>query len=280
MNPEPKQLSPVQTQELPPQIMAALESAYKSRIEGNLEHAIQQLEAVLDETPGTADLMQYKSRVTLALAIADLCVVGGDSAKALRTLAAETNLAKATFKIIKAVGTDEEKRIAFRGLVQIRDVYTQLALTGCPAPELDVKEWIIGSPHTLAGLKGQVVLLEFWATWCKPCEAVFPKLKTLSETYASQGLVILALTRHFLAYGGSQDSQAEELQLIRDFVRKHAIDFPVGVSEDERMQSAYGATALPILVLIDRSGIVRQITVAPEDEQFKSALAQCLSASS
>ena len=280
MNPEPKRLSLAESQQLPPTIMAALDSAHKWRIEGNLDLAIERLEAVLDETPGTPDLMQYKVRVTLALAIAELCVVGGDSAKALRTLAAEANLAKATFQDIKAVGTDQEKRTAFRGLVQIRDVYTQLALTGRPAPELDVKEWIIGPPCTLAGLKGKVVLLEFWATWCKPCEEVFPKLKALYETYASQGLVILALTRHFLAYGGSQHSQAEELELIRDFVRKHAVDFPVGVSEDERMQSVYGATALPILVLIDRSGIVRQITVAPEDEQFKSALEQCLSASS
>ncbi len=280
MNPEPRRLSSAESQELPPHIMAALDSAYKSRIEGNLDLAIQRLEALLDETPGTPDLMIYKARVTLALAIAELCMVGGDSAKALRTLAAAANLAKATFQNIKAVGTDQEKRTAFRGLVQIRDVYTQLALTGRPAPELDVKEWIIGPPYTLAGLKGQVVLLEFWATWCKPCEEVFPKLKTLYETYASQGLVILALTRHFLAYGGSQHSQAEELQLMRDFVRKHAVDFPVGVSEDERMQSVYGATALPSLVLIDRSGIVRQITVAPEDEQFKLALEQCLSASS
>jgi thiol-disulfide isomerase/thioredoxin len=272
----PVSSQPATPGQLPSHLQATLEQAYQLQQEGKLEVAIKRLEVALAEIPQEPDQMQFKERVSLAMAIAEFCVTAGDSEKALATLATEIGLAKVTFQKIKVAGTDEEKRLAFRGLVQLRDYYTQIALFGQPAPKLAVKEWINGPPVTLAELKGRVVLLEFWATWCKPCEQMFPKLKALYENYASRGLVILALTRYFLAYGGTEDSQAKELELIRDFVKKHGIEFPVGVSEDESTQTAYGATALPIIALIDRQGLLRYFALATEDESFKRALEQCL----
>jgi len=258
-------------------LQATLEQAYQLQQEGKIELAIERLEAELARIPQNPNQTQFKERVSLAMAIAEFCVAAGDSEKASAILATEFNLAKATFQKIKAEGSDDDKRLAFRGLVQLRDYYTQIGLIGKPAPGLAVKEWINGPPVTLAELKGRVVLLEFWATWCKPCEQMFPKLKVLYDQYASQGLVILALTRYFLAYGGTEDSQAKELELIREFVKKHGIEFPVGISEDESTQTAYGATALPIITLLDRQSVVRYFALATEDERFKQALETSLS---
>ena len=179
---------------------------------------------------------------------------------------------KRHFRRIKATGTDEDKRMAFRGLVQLRDLHTRLKLIRQPAPELSVKEWLNTAPLTLSELKGKVVILEFWATWCKPCEQMFPKIKEFHRNYAGQGLEVLALTRFFMAYGGTPEAQAQEMTLIREFAVKHAIEFPVGVSEDESTQDAYGATALPMFALIDRAGIVSSFAFSPDDDNFRQTL--------
>ena len=264
-----------ESQDVSPSIADALERAHKSHSEGSTNLAIEQLEAELEESAQASNLLQFKGRVSLAVAIAEFCVAAGDREKALRTLATEAVSAKAAFQNIKAVGTEDEKRMAFRGLVQLRDFHRQIALIGKPAPEFAVKEWIIGPPTTLADQKGKVTILEFWATWCKPCEQMFPKLNELHQSYGAQGLVILALTRFFLAYGQEQ-AQPDELALIRSFVENHGVEFRVGVSEDEETQTTFGATGLPMIALIDRRGIVRLLTVSTEDERFKSTLNECL----
>jgi hypothetical protein len=79
-----------------------------------------------------------------------------------------------------------------------------------------------------------------------------------------------------MAYGGTAEAKSQELTLIYEFAEKHAIEFPVGVAEDESTQDAYGATALPMFALIDRAGIVRGFTFSPDDETFKQTLEGCL----
>jgi thiol-disulfide isomerase/thioredoxin len=261
---------------LPPHVLAAFDEAHQLQRDGNVEAAIARLEEALANLSQESDLAQFKERVSLAMAIAEFSVAAGNSEKAIANLAAQFAVAKETFTKIKATGTDEDKRMAFRGLVQLRDLHTRLKLIGEPAPELAVKEWIDSSPVTLADLKGKVVILEFWATWCKPCEQMFPKVKEFHRKYADQGLEVLALTRYFMAYGGTSEAQAQEMTLIREFAGKHAIEFPVGVSEDESTQNAYGATALPMFALIDRAGRVRAFAFSPEDDDFRSTLEACL----
>ena len=147
---------------------------------------------------------------------------------------------------------------------------------GSKAPVVSVND-LDGKPVDLGQWLGKKpVLLEFWATWCKPCEQMFPKIKEFHRSYAGQGLEVLALTRYFMAYGGTPEAQSQELTLIHEFAEKHAIEFPVGVAEDESTQDAYGATALPMFALIDRAGIVSGFTFSPDDETFKQTLAGCL----
>ena len=273
---KPAAPDPSMPEHLPPHVVAAFDEALQLQREGNVEAAISRLEEALANTSRNSVLGEFKERVSLAMAIAEFSVNAGNSEKAIAGLATQFGLAKQTFQKIKATGGEDDKRMAFRGLVQLRDLHTRLKLVGQVAPELAVKEWLNSRPITLPELKGKVVVLEFWATWCKPCEQMFPKIRQVRNDYSSRGLEVLALTRYFMAYAGTEEAKAQELTLIRDFANKHKIEFPVGVSEDESLQTAYGATALPMFALIDRAGLVRAFAFSPDDDNFKRLLEECL----
>lgn len=262
--------------QLRPEATAAIEEATQLQSAGDDASAIQRIELALADIPTGSELDQFKDRVSLTMAIAEFSVSAGNSDGAVARLAQEFGVAKEAFQRIKATGTEDDKRTAFRGLVQLKDLHTRLQLLGQPAPELVMKEWLNTEPLTLEALKGQTVLLEFWATWCKPCEQLFPRIKELHARHAEDNLRVLALTRFFMAYGGPPEAQAQEMTMVREFAEKHSLEFPVGVAEDESVQSAYGATALPMLALIDRAGIVRSFAFSPDEENFKRALADSL----
>ena len=261
---------------LRPEVVQAIEEAHELVRAGNNDAGIKRLEQALANVSKQSDLDEFKERVSLAMALAEFFVSAGNPQEAIQRLATEFAVAKETFQRIKATGVDDEKRMAFRGLVQLKDLHTRVKLIGEPAPELQMHKWLNTDPLTLANLKDQVVLLEFWATWCKPCEQLFPKIRELHARHAAQNLNVLALTRYFMAYGGPAEAKEQELTLIHDFTNKHEIKFPVGVAEDETVQSAYGATALPMLALIDRMGIVRSFAFSPDDETFQRTLSDCL----
>ena len=261
---------------LRPEVLQAIEEAQEHDRQGDSAAAIDRLEQTLKSIPDGSDLEILKERVTLALTLAESLVNAERNEDAKRRLVEEFKLANEAFQKIKATGTEADKRMAFRGLVQLRDLHARLQLSGQPAPELSVKHWLNSDPLTMAQLKGTVVLLEFWATWCKPCEQMFPRVKELYGSRAEQGLNVLALTRFFMAYGGTDEQKTQEVQLIREFVERNKIEFPVGISEDESLQTAFGATALPMLALIDRRGIVRYFAFSPDDDNFRNVLDECL----
>lgn len=264
---------------LRPEVLQAIEEAHEYERQGNAQAAIGRLEQMLANMPGGTELDVLKERVTLALTTAELLVNAGQTETATRRLVAEFRLANEAFQKIKASGSEADKRMAFRGLVQMRDLHARLDITGKAAPELGVDRWLNSEAMTLEDLKGKVVLLEFWATWCRPCEQLFPKIKELHSRHASDGLNVLALTRFFMAYGGTEEAKTQEIQLVRDFMQKNEIQFPVGIAEDETVQSKYGATALPMLALIDRNSIVRYFAFSPDDDNFQNVLAECLATS-
>lgn len=238
------------------------------------------LERALIEARSTPYEIEFQTRVELALALGDLYVAMNEVEKARRMLSEEADFAEKIFQIMQATGTHEQKRAAAGGRVQVRDRARQVALIGEAAPEIVITDWINGDPTTLAQLRGRVVLLEFWATWCKPCQNMFPKLRQLDEEYRAQGFDVIALTRHYFAGRDTASSQADELELMRSVIKQHELGFRVGVAEDERTQDVYGATGMPALALIDREGVVRYAHFGGgEDARFNALLAKCLSES-
>ncbi|MDT5123975.1 MAG: hypothetical protein QOC96_3457 [Acidobacteriota bacterium] len=236
-----------------------------------------ELEAAFEQAQATPYEIEFQTRIQLATELSAAYLEMGEADKAREVLDLEAAFAEKIFQLVQATGTPEQKRAAAGGRVQIRDRARQVALLAAEAPEISIKHWIRGEPATLASLRGRVVLLEFWATWCKPCQEMFPKLRQLDEAYRERGLEIIALTRHYLAQRGTAESEAEELKLMRGTIEPHDIEFRVGVAEDERLQELYGATGLPTLALIDRAGIVRYAHFGGgPDEGFKKLLDECI----
>jgi thiol-disulfide isomerase/thioredoxin len=131
--------------------------------------------------------------------------------------------------------------------------------------EIEVAEWIEQQPVSLASLRGKVVLLDFWATWCGPCRSSMPKINALSRKYKDRGLVVLGLTEFEGNIEGREATRAEELDYLRQFKRKQNISYGFGVSTDTKTRHSYGIYSIPTTVLIDRRGRVRFLTISASD---------------
>jgi thiol-disulfide isomerase/thioredoxin len=260
-------------------VAAGLDLAAGLQRVGKLSEAAAELEKALATARATPYEIEFQTRIRLAMTLSDVYLSLDQIQKARGLLADEVAFAKKISEIMQATGKPEQRRAATSGYLQVRDRGAQMALIGQTAPDISVKTWIKGGPVTLEDLRGRVALLEFWATWCKPCQEMFPKLKQLHEQAAPRGLEIIAITRHYLAYGGTEEAMQEELLLMTGTVNEHGVSFPVGVAEDERLQAVYGANGLPTAVLIDRQGVVRYAGPGGEDRGFDEILEKCLAES-
>lgn len=116
---------------------------------------------------------------------------------------------------------------------------------GAPAPDFQLWD-LEHQPVTLASHKGQVVMINFWATWCRPCQVEMPAMEQLYREFHPQGFEILAVSTDVQGTAVTKPFQ-EAMDLSFSIV--HDSDFRVGV--------LYGARTLPMTFLIDRSGIIR-----------------------
>ena len=113
-----------------------------------------------------------------------------------------------------------------------------------------------GKAVRLSDYKGQVVLINFWATWCPPCVREIPRLVRVSETYRDQGLVVLGINTTF------QDDRGKVAQFVRD----QGISYPVLLDETGEVGQIYPARLMPTTYLIDRSGRIVHTKVGEVDE--------------
>ena len=118
------------------------------------------------------------------------------------------------------------------------------AFTNEPAKDFELAN-VKGERVKLSALKGKLVIINFWATWCVPCIEEMPMLVELYDKYKSQGLEILAV---------SVDSP-EDRPKIPGFIAKTGVNFPV--LYDENAASLYGVRAYPTTLFIDRTGNLR-----------------------
>jgi thiol-disulfide isomerase/thioredoxin len=123
----------------------------------------------------------------------------------------------------------------------------KLVPDGMSAPSM-VLERHGGGTLKLEELKGQVVMLDFWATWCPPCREEMPSLVKLAKEYEPQGLVFVAASR---------DDGPRAPKLVEAFMKRHLPDLqPYVVYASDEVAQAFQVTALPTLYFLDREGKV------------------------
>jgi len=118
-----------------------------------------------------------------------------------------------------------------------------------PAPDFTLPT-LSGAPIRLSELRGKVVLLNFWATWCVPCRLEMPALETLYQRHKDAGLAVLTINLETLSTAG-----------VEAFVQEVRVTFPVALDPSWSIARAYRVLGLPTTYLIDRAGnvVVREV---------------------
>ncbi|MDX2186434.1 MAG: TlpA disulfide reductase family protein [Opitutaceae bacterium] len=150
---------------------------------------------------------------------------------------------------------------------QERAEATRAGLVGKPAPELHFKWSTDGELKTLSSLKGKVVVLDFWATWCGPCIRSFPHLRQLAADYRDKDVVFVGVTSlqgmvANLKQGkvDTAGNPAKELELLKVFIEEKEMTWTVALSEENVFNEDYGITGIPHVAVIGRDGVVRKLT--------------------
>jgi peroxiredoxin len=111
-----------------------------------------------------------------------------------------------------------------------------------------------GQPARLSDLRGKVVVLNFWATWCPPCKEEMPSMDRLYKRYKDHGFTIAAIS---IDGGG--------IQAVAAFVKKLGLTFPIGLDPTLDVANRYTVRALPSSFLIDREGNMVAVALGPRD---------------
>jgi peroxiredoxin len=139
---------------------------------------------------------------------------------------------------------------------------------GSKAPDIDLTD-LDGKVVHVGDLKGKVVLVDFWASWCAPCREELPVLESLHKKYASEGLVIV---------GVSADSERDNMT---KFLRRTKLSFRVVHDGQRAVAGRYAPPKMPSSYVIDRNGLVRHVhagfkasDAATLESEIKTLLAQ------
>jgi peroxiredoxin len=119
-----------------------------------------------------------------------------------------------------------------------------------------------GNPWTLKGLRGKVVLVNFWATWCPPCRKEMPDLESLYHRFGKKGLVILAISD-------------EDAAKVKPFIAGKNISYPILLDPGRKVNELFQVEGIPKSFLYDRNGkLVAQAIDMRTGKQFLAMLAQ------
>jgi thiol-disulfide isomerase/thioredoxin len=115
---------------------------------------------------------------------------------------------------------------------------------------------------SLSSLKGKVVLVDFWATWCGPCRLAIPGIQKLYEKQHAKGFEVL---------GVSMDQQASE---VPSFLREMKMTYPAGLPTNPDQARPYASGSIPQMVLVDRNGTVRWLPPPGFSPQMETELGE------
>ena len=141
---------------------------------------------------------------------------------------------------------------------------------GAPAPAYRTVS-LAGDSVSLAAQRGNVVLLNIWATWCHPCRTEIPELQAIHARYQARGLALIGVS---VDADGSDDA-------IRAFMTDFRMTYPIWRDPDERVSTQFLVIGVPATFLIDRTGVLRWRKtgpIQPGDSSLSAAIESALGA--
>ena len=120
------------------------------------------------------------------------------------------------------------------------------------APDFNLRD-SNGGLASLAGYRGNLLLLNFWATWCGPCREEMPSMEQLSRNFGGQGFAVVAV------------NQKENAALVNKFMKTHGLNFAIPLDTDGRVAASYRVYGIPVTYLIDGNGQAIGMKSGPRD---------------
>jgi peroxiredoxin len=149
---------------------------------------------------------------------------------------------------VRAGGTEQTARVTLAPFPS-QDDMMRMDLVGAFAPTWKDVGAVSGAfPASIGAMRGRVVLLDFWATWCAPCRVSIPKLDALQARFGAQGLSVLGVS-------------TEDAQDVATFTQHMGMRYPVASDKHGATTRSYGVGSLPTLVIIDKRGVVRDVAI-------------------
>jgi peroxiredoxin len=152
-----------------------------------------------------------------------------------------------------AAATASPEAMKALGIVEMRQ---PTAAPDVSLPTLD------GRRVAMKDFRGKLVLVNFWATWCVPCQWEMPLMERLYRDYRDRGFVVLAVS-----------IDQGDPERVRAFVRDRKLTYPVGLDPTHEVARSFGVTGLPATLLVGPDGIIKGVTYGPKEWDGKEARA-------
>ena len=255
-----------------PALQDYLASAYLK--DGQYEQAIRHAQSAFDllKTMNARTMQEKKEREQVYMNLVEVLALGykknKNSDMSMNVLAEaraqsftlpSASLYRKVMDFVEGGGFSEKK------LMQKVESYSKVD----PAPELKIEDWLGQDAATLEQLRGKVVLLDFWATWCGPCISTFPRLRGWHKKYGGNDFLIVGVTQYYGQQSGKKMSKLQEIEFLREFKEKYKLPYGFAIANPGEALK-YGINAYPTTMLLDRNGVVRYIGIGSGIEESEN----------